>query len=42
VEAAVEAIRATGYPGAEELAGWLLDPPDPDETSRFFEANAGA
>ena len=42
VEAAVEAIRATGYPGAEELAGWLLEPPEPDETSRFFEANAGA
>ena len=42
VEAAVEAIRATGYPGAEELVGWLLEPPDPDETSRFFEANAGA
>ncbi len=43
VEAAVERIRATGYPGAEELAGWLLEPPDPDETSAFFEGtNAGA
>lgn len=40
VEAAVEAIRATGYPAADELAGWLLDPPDPDETSAFFEGRA--
>lgn len=41
VEAAVGSIRATGYPGFEELAGWLLEPPDPDETSEFFEGNAG-
>ena len=42
VEAAVETIRATGYPGAEEHAGWLLEPPDPDEVSAFFEGQAGA
>ena len=41
VEAAVAAIRATGYPRADELAGWLLDPPDPDEISAFFEGQAG-
>lgn len=42
VEAAVEAIRATGYPSFDELAGWLLEPPDPDEISAFFEGNAGS
>lgn len=40
VEGAVEAIRATGYPSFDELAGWLLDPPDPDEVSAFFEGQA--
>ena len=40
-EAAVDLFRGTGYPGFDELAGWLLEPPDPDETSEFFEANAG-
>jgi putative phosphoesterase len=42
VEAAADAIRATGYPGAEDHAGWLLEPPDPDETSAFFEGQAGS
>jgi len=42
VEAAVAAIRATGYPSAEEHAGWLLEPPDPDATSAFFEGRAGS
>ncbi|MDQ3993024.1 MAG: metallophosphatase family protein [Actinomycetota bacterium] len=37
-EAAVAAIRATEGPTAEELAGWLLDPPDPDEISAYFES----
>jgi predicted phosphodiesterase len=40
VDAAVTAIRATGYPGVDELAGWLLEPPDPDEISAFFEGHA--
>ncbi len=40
VEGAVEAIRATGYPSFDELAGWLLNPPDPDEVSAFFEGQA--
>ena len=42
VEAAVAEIRSTGYPQAEEITGWLLDPPDPDETSAFFEGRAGS
>ena len=42
VESAASAIRTTGYPQAEEHAGWLLDPPDPGETSAFFEERAGA
>jgi putative phosphoesterase len=37
VEAAAAAIRAVGGDGNEQLAGVLLEPPDPDETSRFFE-----
>jgi putative phosphoesterase len=40
VEAAVAAVRATGYPAIDEFAGWLLDPPDPDEISAFFEGHA--
>lgn len=40
VGAAVAAIRATGYPAIDELAGWLLGPPDPDEISAFFEGHA--
>ena len=36
-EAAAAALRATEGPTAEALAGWLLDPPDPDEVSAFFE-----
>jgi len=42
VEAAVAAIRATGSPNADELAEWLLEPPDPDEVSAYFEGNAGS
>jgi predicted phosphodiesterase len=37
VEAAVAEIRATGYPDAEQLAGWLLEPEDPAEVSAYFE-----
>jgi putative phosphoesterase len=40
IEAAVARIRATGYPDREELAGWLLDPPDPGEVSAYFEGQA--
>ena len=40
VDAAVAAIRATGYPGADDHVGWLVEPPDPDDTSAFFEGAA--
>jgi putative phosphoesterase len=40
VEAAVAAIRETGYPQADELGGWLLEPRDPDEVSAYFEDHA--
>lgn len=40
VDAAVTAIRATAYPDREELAGWLLEPPDPTEVSAYFEGIA--
>ena len=40
VDAAVTAIRASGYPDAEQLAGWLLEPEDPDEVSAYFESIA--
>ena len=36
-EAAAAAIRAVGGETNEQLAGWLLEPPDPDDASRFFE-----
>jgi putative phosphoesterase len=42
VEAAVEAIRAGAAPVDDQLLGYLLDPPDPDETTRFFESQRGA
>lgn len=38
VDAAAAAIRAVGGDGNEQLAGVVLEPPDPDETSRFFES----
>ncbi|HSL65775.1 MAG TPA: metallophosphoesterase family protein [Gaiellaceae bacterium] len=38
VEDAVARIRGTGYPDAEQLAEWLLEPVDPEETSRYFES----
>ena len=40
IDAAVAAIRASGYPDAEQLAGWLLEPEDPDEISAYFESIA--
>jgi putative phosphoesterase len=42
VEAAAAALEATGFPGATDQAGWLREPPDPDEVSAYFEAQAGA
>jgi putative phosphoesterase len=52
VEAAAAAIRDVGRAGgvparraepstSDELAGWLLDPPDPDEATRYFESQRG-
>jgi len=41
VEAAVARMRATGYPDAEQLAGWLLEPEDPAEVSAYFEGLRG-
>ncbi|HWN22133.1 MAG TPA: metallophosphoesterase family protein [Gaiellaceae bacterium] len=40
IDAAVALIRASAYPDAEQLAGWLLAPEDPDETSAYFESIA--
>ncbi len=40
VDAAVAAIRASGYADADALCATLLDPEDPDETSRYFESVA--
>ena len=40
VEAAAAAIRTSGYPAADQLAGWLLEPEDPDEVSAYFESVA--
>jgi putative phosphoesterase len=39
-DAAVAAIRTSTYPGAEQIAGWLLEPEDPDEVSAYFESIA--
>jgi predicted phosphodiesterase len=41
VEAAVEQLLATGYPDAEQYAGWLLEPEDPAEVSAYFEGLRG-
>jgi putative phosphoesterase len=40
VDAAVTAIQGSGYPGADQIAGLLLDPEDPDEVSAYFESIA--
>jgi putative phosphoesterase len=40
LDAAAAAIRGTGYHGAEQLVGWLLEPEDPDEVSAHFESVA--
>lgn len=40
VDAAVAAIRSSGYPEADELCRLLLEPGDPDEVSAYFESLA--
>jgi putative phosphoesterase len=40
VQAAAALIRTSGYPGAEQIAGFLLEPQDPDEVSAYFESVA--
>lgn len=39
VEAVAAALPAD-YPGRDDLSGWLLDPPDPEEVARYFESQA--
>src|SRR5215216_4107453 len=41
LDRAVERIRATGYPDAENVAQILLEPPDPEWVADFFEQQAG-
>ncbi len=38
VDAAAAAIRELGAPSNDQLVSWLLEPPDPDETTAFFES----
>ena len=38
VDAAATAIRKIGKPTDEQLAGYLLEPPDPVEVTAFFES----
>ena len=40
VDAAVAAIRASGYPDADTDRRVLLEPEDPDEVSAYFESIA--
>lgn len=43
VEAAAAAIREAGTGSMnEQQAAWLLEPPDPDEATAFFESQRGA
>jgi putative phosphoesterase len=42
VEAAATAIEASGHPSAGDHAGWLREPPSPDEVSEYFEEQARA
>lgn len=42
VEAVAASIREAGASDSEQHAQWLLEPPDPDETSAFFERQRGA
>ncbi|HWG56478.1 MAG TPA: metallophosphoesterase family protein [Gaiellaceae bacterium] len=40
VDAAAALVRTSEYPAAEQIAGWLLEPEDPDEVSAYFESIA--
>jgi diadenosine tetraphosphatase ApaH/serine/threonine PP2A family protein phosphatase len=40
LDRAVERMRATGYPEAEDVAQILLEPPDPEWVADFFEQQA--
>jgi putative phosphoesterase len=40
LDRAVERIRATGYPDAEDVAQILLEPPNPEWVADFFEQRA--
>ena len=40
LDRAVERIRATGYPEAEDMAEILLEPPNPERVADFFEQQA--
>jgi putative phosphoesterase len=40
LDRAVERIRATGYPDAEDMEQTLLEPPDPEWVADFFEQQA--
>jgi hypothetical protein len=42
VESAAGAIRDRGGEQNERLGDWLLDPPDPEETTSYFESRRGA
>lgn len=42
VEAAVASIRAAGAPPDASMLEWLLEPPDPEATSAYFESLRGA
>jgi putative phosphoesterase len=40
LDRALERIRATGYPEAEDMVEILLEPPDPERVATFFEQRA--
>ena len=42
VEAAVATIGALGSATHDQLVGYLLDPPQPDEATAFFESQRSA
>ncbi len=42
VEAAAVSIREAAGPAGEQHSGWLLEPPDPDEATAYFESQRGA
>ena len=42
VEAAAVSIREAAGPTGEQHSGWLLEPPDPDEATAYFESQRGA